>query len=253
MEAKDGKIGKAHDLFFDDAQWGVRYLVVDAGSWLPGRRVLISPASLGQADWMKRVFPIELTKEEIENSPGVACDKPVARQLEKEVADYFSWPVYWNPAAVLAGSVASVNPPPPTVPQTGKEDTTEAPAERQGDPHLRSAREVAGYHIQAQDGEIGHVEDFIVDDEAWIIRYVVVDTRNWLPGRRVLLAPDWFVSFDWHESMARTGVSKGAIQDAPACDHSQPINRDYEGRLYGYYGRPAYWTQVPAPSLSWRI
>lgn len=253
IDANNGEIGKAHDLFFDDAHWGVRYLVADTGTWLPGRRVLISPASLGQPDWMKNVFPVDLTKEQIENSPGVASDKPVSRQQEVDVVGYFGWPVYWAPAAMAAGSIGSGNPPPPVAPQVARERTDEPADQSEFDPHLRSVREVAGYHIQAQDGEIGHVEDFIVDDEVWTIRYIVVDTRNWLPGRKVILAPDWFVRFDWSASKAHTGLSKATIKDAPTYDPSQPVNRDYEGRLYDYYGRPGYWTEAMAPNISWKV
>jgi hypothetical protein len=253
IDVKDGEIGKAHDVFFDDAQWVVRYLVVDTGTWLPGRRVLISPVSLGRPDWMHHVFPVELTKEELENSPSVDADKPVSRQLEADVVGYFGWPAYWLPAAYAAGSIGSGSPPPPVAPQP-EQGSAEEPAEVPDfDPHLRSVREVAGYHIGAADGEIGHVEDFVIDDEAWTIRYIVVDTRNWLPGRKVILAPEWFTRFDWRESKAYTDLSKTTIKDAPTYDPSQPVNRDYEGKLYDYYGRPGYWAGAMSPTANWKF
>ncbi len=253
IDASDGVIGKARDLFFDDAKWRVRYLVVDTGTWLPGRRVLISPVSLRSPDWQKRVFPIDLTKEQIENSPGVSTDEPISRQLEKDLVDYFNWPAYWPPAALALGPMGAGHPPAPVAPQVGRKGKGDTPADTEGDPHLRSTKEVCGYHVQAEDGGIGHVEDFIVDDEAWTIRYLVVDTRNWLPGRKVILACDWFLRFNWRESKAYTGLDKESIKAAPAYDPSQPINRDYEGRLYDYYGRLGYWAEAAAPSMTWKV
>jgi len=252
VHATDGEIGKAKDFYFDDVHWGVRYLVIDTGTWLPGRRVLISPVSLGQPDWMKNAFPVALTRDEIMNSPGLDSDKPVSRQQESELVDYYNWPMYWTPAALPEGPFGGGQPVPGM--RVGeRENPVTAREQPEGDPHLRSMREVAGYHIQAQDGRIGHIEDFIVDDEDWRVRYLVIDTRNWIPGRRVILAPDWFVRFDWRESLAHTGLTKATIKDAPPYDQSQPVNRDYEGQLHDYYGRPAYWTEHATADLTWRI
>ncbi len=255
IDAKDGEIGKVHDLFFDDAVWVTRYLVVDTHAWLPGRQVLVSPVSLGQPDWAKNIVPVALTKAQIEQSPDVGADEPVSRQLESDIVDYFEWPRYWAPGALTMGSVASGTPPPPVAPQMAHSDAAAAGGQspEEADPHLRSMRQVAGYHVQAADGELGHVEDFIVDDESWVVRYVVIDTRNWLPGRKVILAPDWFARFNWHTSKALTELSREAIKASPGYDPAQPINRDYEGQLYDYYGRPAYWTQVAAPSMNWKV
>lgn len=253
IDARDGEIGKARDLLFDDSDWVVRYLVVDTGTWLPGRRVLVSPASLGQPDWVKHIFPVALKKEQIEHGPPITADRPVSRQLERKLVDYFAWPMYWAPGAITMGSAASGSPPPPVAPRVDRGDTQTQGDESQADPHLRSMREVTGYHVQARDGEVGHVEDFIVDDDLWTIRYVVVDTRNWLPGRKVILAPGWFERFDWHESKAITALERKTIKDAPAYDPSQPVNRDYEGRLYDYYGRPGYWTEVAVPRMSPKV
>ena len=67
----------------------------------------------------------------------------------------------------------------------------------QNDPHLRSSAAVTGYHIQATDGDIGHVEDFLLDDRSWTIRFMVVDTTNWWAGEKVLIAPAWIERVDW--------------------------------------------------------
>jgi hypothetical protein len=253
IDAKDGHVGKASDLFFDDTRWRVRYLVVDTRAWLPGRHVLISPISLGRPDWTQHLFPVELTKEQIENSPDVESDRPVSRQFEHDIVDYFDWPIYWTPETTAAGPLSGGTPPPLPARPAGSERAADLPKEPASDPHLRSMREVSGYHIQAPDGEIGHVADFIIDDETWAIRYLVIETRNWLPGRRVILAPDWFDRVDWHARTVHTEHSRDAIKDAPAYNPAQPINRDYEGHLYDYYGRPGYWTEMAATSMNWKM
>ena len=104
-----------------------------------------------------------------------------------------------------------------------------------------STKEVSGYHIHAFDGSIGHVDDFIVDDESWVIRFLVVDTKNWLPGRKVLIAPLWVDAIDWESRQVRVDMTMEAVKNAPEFDPEAPINREYEERLYDYHGRPKYW------------
>ncbi|OHB64482.1 MAG: hypothetical protein A2Y77_07255 [Planctomycetes bacterium RBG_13_62_9] len=229
--ARDGVVGKAHCLLFDDGSWAVRYLVVDTGGWLPGRKVLIAATALERPDWHARIFPVGLTRRQIENSPDIDTDKPVSRQREIELHDYYNWVPYWG-TAYGAGAVAAVPLPKPP---------GEVKQAAEGDSHLRSTREVAGYRIHATDGAIGHVEDFIVSEEDWVIRYLVVDTRNWLPGRSVLISPEWVREIGWEEQQVWVDVSRQAIEDSPPYDASAPVNREYEVQMYDYYGRPKYW------------
>jgi hypothetical protein len=177
IRAMDGDIGSVHAFLFDDTTWAIRYLVVNTGAWLPGRQVLIAPLALGQPDWEGQFFPVKLTTEQVRNSPDIDTDKPVSRQQEMLLHTYYDWPTYWtggNP--FMPQAVAAY---PGGLPMT---EPYELPPEELGDPHLHSARDVIGYYIQARDGQIGHVEDFIVDTDAWAIRYMVVDTVNWWPG-----------------------------------------------------------------------
>ncbi len=253
IRATDGEIGKAHDLYFDDSQWRVRYLVVDTGTWLPGRRVLVSPVSLGQPDWSNHVIPVALNREQIEKSPSVAADKPVSRQLEQELVTHFGWPMYWAPPPSPTNPGAAGTPPAPPAPQIEREQAQSGGGVHGGDPHLRSLQEVTGYSILAQDGEVGHVEDLVIDDEDWAVRYIVVDTRNWLPGRKVILAPHWFEKFDWRHSKAVVELNRQTIKESPPYNPDQPVNRDYEGNLYDYYGRPAYWSDTEPPTVSRKV
>lgn len=234
LMALDGEIGRCKDFLFDDDSWGVRYMVADTGKWLPKRKVLISPASIGIPDWANRRIPLTLRKEDIESSPPLELDAPVSRRHERMLAEHYGWrPFYWS-----GGNVGTTLPPLPNV--TQPEDAFRRD-KNPGKRHLRSVKEVSGYHIRASNGEIGHADDFIVDDSTWTIRYLVVDTRNWLPGRKVVVSPGWIVLVDWAEKMIETDLSTEAIRKSPEFDPSQPVNRRYEERLYDFYGRPAYW------------
>jgi sporulation protein YlmC with PRC-barrel domain len=228
IRATDGDIGKIHEFYFDDETWTIRYLVVDTGSWLLGRRVLLSTAAVDEPGPEKLEFPVALTKEQVERSPHISSDKPVSRQMEENLHTYYGWIPYWTGAGAAAAATAA------------EMTATKEP----GDPHLRSTREVTNYHIHATDGEIGHVEDFIVEGTTWIIRYMIVNTRNWLPGRSVLVAPAWVSKVSWAESKVSVDLDKEMIKNSPEFDPSAAVNREYELRLYDYYGRPKYWTQV---------
>lgn len=236
LQATDGDIGRCKDFLFDDELWTVRYMVADTGKWLPGNRVLISPISLGEPDWKSKHFPVMLTKDQVKGAPPLTEDEPVSRQHEATLFQYYGYPYYWAGSA-LWGPAAT----PAQLRGRVEEAHHPTPPEAEGDPHLRSVDEVTGYHIVASDGEIGHVEEFIVEDDTWAIRYLVVDTRNWLPGRKVLLSPHWVEELDWADETAAVGMSRDQVKASPEYDHRQPINRDYETRLYDFYGRPVYW------------
>lgn len=235
LHAEDGEIGRCKDFLFDDRFWTIRYMVADTGKWLPGRKVIVSPISLGEPDWKSRVFPVRLSKKRIENAPGLDENAPVSRQYEISWTQYYGWPHYWGGTHVwgsyhLPGLLYEEKLPQKKIVQIDA-----------GDDHLRSVDEVTGYHIQATDHKIGHVEDFIVDSETWTIRYMVVDLLNWLPGRKVLVAPDWISSLDWAERKVFVDLTKEEVKDSPKYDPSAPVNREYEARLYDFYGRPKYW------------
>jgi sporulation protein YlmC with PRC-barrel domain len=233
IRANDGDIGKVSEFYFDDQGWTIRYVVVDTGGWLSGRKVLISPAAFGKPDWESGAFPVDLTKEQVQNSPSIDTDKPVSRQNEAELHGYYGWPVYWGGGLVFGGVQAS----PLLVMETEQEDE-EFLEEPEGDTHLHSTSEVAGNHIEATDGEIGHVEDFVVDDETWAIRYLLVDTRNWLPAKHVLVSPRWSKRVSWAESKVFVDLTREAIKNSPEFDPRKPVTLDYEGELHDYYGRP---------------
>lgn len=228
LSAKNGEIGKAHDILFDDRHMGTRYLVADTGSWLPGRKVLISPESLGSPDYEEQVVPVNLTREVIESSPPLREDEPVSRQFEVSLMEHFAWTGFSGSGAPLHLEEKT----------RGTDDSSG------GNPHLRSTREVSGYKIEATDGEIGKIDDLIVDVETWQIRYLVADIGTWLKGRKVLFSTDWIQGFDFADRKATVHLTKQSIEDSPEFEPALPINRQYEEKLYDYYGRPVYWEKV---------
>jgi hypothetical protein len=240
IKAKDGEIGAVDDFYFDDDHWTIRYLVVDTGNWLPGRRVLISPISLGRADPANGRIEVALTMKQVEDSPGIESDKPVSRQYETSYFDYYGYPYYWT-GPYLWGAAAYPGPvitPEPTQPEV---EAIRSREQQSADPHLHSANEVTGYYIEATDGDIGHVEQFLIDDESWAIRYMVVDTRNWWPGKKVLVAPQWIERASWEDSRVYVNLSRNNIQQAPEYDLNRLPSRDYELTLHEHYRRPPYW------------
>lgn len=236
IAARDGDIGTVETFYFDDQQWTVRHLVVDTGGWLGGRHVLISPIAIGDTDWLNLRLAVNLTKDQIEHSPKVTTDKPVSRQYELDYYNYYGWSGYWMGPSLWGGSMS------PLALANGPRTAATVVAEREpADQHLRSTDEVMGYHIQATDDAIGHVTDFIVDDETWQLRYMVVDTSNWWFGKDVLVAPGWIDRVSWSDRKVYVTLTKDTVKDSPAWDPTVPVDRAYEERLYDYYGRPAYW------------
>ena len=239
ISARDGSLGDVHDLFFDDHAWQVRYLVADTGNWLPGRRVLLAPQSVESVDGADQKVGVALSKQEIRESPGIEADAPVSRQNEIALADHFRWPRYWETFPTGAGML-------PVIPhlemQPGPGAATppaDEPEIPRGDPNLRSAAEVEGYHVAARDGEIGHIDDFLVDDSDWSLRFLVVDTRNWLPGRKVLVAPAWTRGIDWSDEKLQVDADRETIKSAPEYESGMEIDAELERRIFQHYGRAA--------------
>jgi hypothetical protein len=241
LQAVDGEIGRTKDFLFDDVDWAIRYMVADTGRWIPKRRVLITPISIGEPNWIERRIPVLLTKQEIEDAPAVSEDEPVSRQHETALLMHHGYAPYWLGPDVWGGGI---------VPSFLRDEAFEADDDGLGistslrprpDPHLQSADEVVCYHVRATDDEVGRISDFILDDESWVVRYVVVDTGGWLSGRKVLAAPDWFVEFDWNSATATVDMTRAQIEAGPIYDAALTIDRSFEARLYEQLGRTSYW------------
>ena len=219
----DGEIGSVRDFYFDDQSWVIRFLIADTGNWLTGIHISIARAALIEVDGGERHISVDMTREQIERSPVLSSQAPVSEQLE----------------AVSFGIYGS--------PEMGPDKPVRGPAVRgmRRDPHLRSTHHVRGYHVQAVDGDIGVVSDFIIDDATWAIRYLVIDTQNWLEGRHVLISPQWIERVSWIKSSVLVSLSRAAIEQSPEDPGGSLRTREYETRLHEHYDRRGYWVDEP--------
>jgi len=241
LHSLDGEIGEIKEFYFDDHHWTIRYLVADTGNWLIDRQVLISPYALLTVDKKGQYINIDLSKKQIEDSPSLDSDKPVSRQFEESYYSYYGWPMYWG-GPYLWGNYPEI--------MLDRKNWKEVNNSKNAwDSHLRSTHDVIGHHIQATDGELGHVEDFIIDDRTWAIRYLVVNTRNWWPGKRVLISPQWIDRISWTDSKVFVNLLRERIQQAPAYLEDSLPSREYESKLHEHYKRQGYWVDDPIAKL----
>lgn len=237
LQSLNGEIGSVKEFYFDDHHWTIRYLVANSGNWLTSRQVLISPYALSAVDKENQSIVINLTKKQIEESPSLNNDKPVSRQFEEEYYEYYGWPMYWG-GPYMWGAYPDI--------VLDKEKCIECiKDEKPFDPHLRSTTEVTKNTIQATDGEIGHVDDFILDDKVWAIRYLIVDTTNWWGGKKVLISPRWIERVSWSESTVFINLSRETIKHSPEYTGESTLTRDYESLLHRHYDREGYWGDEP--------
>jgi hypothetical protein len=252
IQATDATIGHVTDFYFDDKSWVIRYLVVDTGSWLSSRKILISPIAIGHPNWSEKLLPVSITKEQVKNSPDIDTKKPVSRQHEMQYLGYYGYPFYWDgiglwgggiyPNMMMSGYSGLMAPPQLSSPEEMEDYARDEVSRHKGDdPHLRSYKAVMDYHIQAADGDIGHVQGILFDEETWAIRYFIVNTSNWWLGHLVLIAPQWIQQVSWLDSTVSVDLTRQSVKDAPAYDASIQLSREQEVNIFKYYGHPGYW------------
>lgn len=224
IAATDGELGHVRDIYFDDEKWTVRYFEVDTGGWLSGRMVLLSPAAVAGIDWDEDLLRVNLTRQQVQDSPGLDSALPVSRQHEMALSRYYGTPHYWQGPFLwgYTGFPSMVDPIPwdPATDQLAGTPVDEQKAE--GDPHLRTKDEVLGYQIEAGDGGIGHLEDLLFNVDDWRIGLVVVATRDWLPGRHVLVSPSAIANVSWEEKTVRVHATRAQIENSPEYDTRRP-------------------------------
>jgi hypothetical protein len=185
--------------------------------------------------------------------------EPLSRQMEAAYSNYYGYPYYWSSPflwgaeerPVLASRrsptamyTATARPTARAITSKGHPATAGTAAETRvisEEVHLRSTQVVASYQVEATDGEIGYVEDFILEDDSWTIRYLAIDTRNWLPGKKVLVSPQWISSIDWTQGEVHINLSREGLKQSPEYDNSKLISREYETQLYRHHGQTGYW------------
>lgn len=254
MGATDGEIGELTDLYFDDYDWVVRYFIVDTGTWLKSRKVLISPISLEHETISTNPVRVALNKAQIEGSPSIDTDKPVSRQNESAYLTYYGYPNYWDGVGLWGGGMyPHALTPGSEFHRINRADREQAEAEfrrreisehAQDNPHLRSMEEVIGYHIHAKDGDIGYVEDILIDDETWAIRYFVLNTSNWWMGHTVLVSPQWISDLSWADETVSLDLQRDMIRSAPHFEGVGDFDREQEVALFDHYSRLGYWPKT---------
>jgi hypothetical protein len=246
IEASDGRIGTVKTFLFDDATWKIRWLVIDTGHWLSGRQVLVHPSAIGTPDHGRQHLPVRLSKAQVNASPGIEQDRPVTMQMQNDLYSYYGWDPYWGsnfygpPGFGLGwGTMYNRGQAYPGA-GAGRDAETMQMNSDDGDPHLRDMNAIRGYHIHATDGSIGHVENFLLDDADWDIRYLIVDTRNWWPGVHVLISPYAVKEIGWSEQQVRLDVTRDQVKTSPPWDPAELVERAYEQRLHLHYSWPGY-------------
>lgn len=212
LAASDGEIGHVKDFYFDDLIWVIRYLVVDTGSWLTGRLILLSPHALGRLDEYEKTLHVKLHKKQIENSPSIELHKPVSRQYEVDYYKYYGWPAYWN-----GGAMWGLGGYPVVMPPSKDEIEARLQTHQRDDKHLRSTQAVTGYTIHATDGEIGVVRGFKVDGKSWAIRHLEVETGHWYSGKEILISTTQVERISYEESRVFVRLTRESIQNT--ADH----------------------------------
>jgi uncharacterized protein YrrD len=214
--ARDGAIGEIDDFYFDDERWAVRYLVVNTGAWLFRREVLLSPISIKKVDETNNQVLVNLTRDQVKDCPDIDTQKPVSRQHETAFMDYYGYPYYWGGPYLWGDAAfpATLTMPPAVESQMAAAATARMrESEETYDEHLRSVNEVRGYHIGAADAEIGHVDDFIIDDRDWAIRSIIIKTGGWLSGRKILIPPQSIERISWTESTMSVNLTRDQIAE----------------------------------------
>ncbi len=234
LHLKDGELGQCEDFLVDDRGWDIRYMVADTRKWLTGRRVLIAPSMLMEPEWSGRRLPVNLTKEQIRGSPPLHENDPVTDEYEIMWFDYYGLTEYWVEEDKI-GMAEN----PTALPVARKEGTGGKNANEKR--HLLSVKEIAGWHTMASDGEIGHLADFLVEMKSWKVRYAILDTRNWLPGRQVCVSVYCVEWVDWARKEIGVRLTREAVKESPEYNPFVPMTEEYQVVLHDYYGWPKYW------------
>ena len=210
LGASDGEIGQVKDFYFDDQSWAVRYVVADTGSWLPGRQVLLAPHAFGSLRWAGNVLSVNLTRNQIENSPSMESHKPVSRQYEEEYYKYYDWPSYWQGDALWGMSGVPILAR-SAMPIPSEPDAPCASHPNRADAHLRCTQAINGYDIKASDGTIGHVCDFVMDAQSWAICKLVIKTGHLLSSKEVEIATSNVDRISYEESTVYVNLTMEAL------------------------------------------
>ena len=231
----DGRTGRVADFIFDLETWQVRYLIADLGNLLEPRKVLISAETCSRPKWESQTLPVAMTRDQIRFSPEIS--RPEGRGFQK---NHLPNNRLTEVSFFRIGEVPHLI----TIPMPTEANArfTESRRVRMvlDQPELRTVGRVIGYEIRACSEEAGVIDDFIIDDERWMIRYLIGAIRKIFPGRRVMFAPVWVSSIDAETETVRLGLKPETLFDGPEYDPTDPVNRQIEEVIYDFHGRPKY-------------
>ena len=243
VTATDGDIGHVSTVLFDDESWVARYLVVETGGWFSRKEVLISPHSVVPPLTKDQHIHVALDRQKVKDSPSIDTQQSVSRQHELDYVSYYDYPPYWEGSGFWGMGdypLLPINGPTPA--ELATDQMVQQRQLASADSHLRSGAKVIGYDIHASDGNMGHIVDFVFDDTSWVIRYLVIDTRNWWPGgKKVLVATHWIDDIDWTTRSAHVSLTREQIKNNPEYNEAVPVSREYETQLHSAYKRTSYW------------
>ena len=231
----DGEIGNVKEFIFDDKFWAVRYLIANTGTLFTGKKIMISPYLMQSVDYEKEAINIDLTKEQIKDSPEFDEDK-ISAEDESNYSSYYGTPSYRSGPNMWGAQSSLIR---------DRNRWGNNLGEDSWNSTLRRTSVVDDHDIHANDGDIGHVDDFIIDDESWAIRYLIVDTKDWVPGKKVLISPEWIECISWDESKVFVNLTRDAIKQAPEYYEDLVISREFEDQLFRHYNREGYWYNQP--------
>ena len=237
VKANDGDVGTVHEFLFEDNLWEIKHVVVKIGDWLASRKVSVPIEVVGRPDLTMSSLRVGLTVQEIEGCPALGAEQPGV------IPEEFGWLGPMLPGGPAPLPLATINPP-------IKDTESHLPESESNGRNLHSTRDIVGFHVQSSTEQIGHLEDFVLDDEHWRIRYLVIGTRNLSSGRHILLSPSWISTALWNENRIYVDFRRDSVEQSPAYDPSLPLDREYEIRLYDYYfGRPFNNDATHAPRI----
>ncbi len=256
MNATDGELGSIADLYFESNTFTLRYFVGDTRTWFFGGKVLLSPESVTSIEQEKERIDVNLTKDQIKDSPKPSSHEPVSRQYEAELRDHYGWRHYWG--APIGGASAGMGSPGsypaapgmmipypianPNVSRT--EDEQDAMTQQTEQNSLQSINDLRGYKIHVKNGEVGKALDFMLNEHDWTINYIIVDVGGTFTREPVPLAAEWITDISWQDKTITVNVDKELIESAPDYEIHEPFTREDESRLYAHYGRDVYWESI---------
>lgn len=242
LQAIDGTVGELSDLLFDDKTWHVRWLVMDSGTWLSGRKILIHPSSLQHPESETATLRVQLTRSQVRNSPVIDTDAPISLQMERSLSSYYGYDPDANGAWCRSG--AQTTPPDGASGPSGGSvaGTIARKRPKAAEPHLRSVAEVEGYRIRASDGDAGFLKNVVIDDEAWCVHDIVIDVPTWWSVKHVVIPTSAVERISWSERCIRLGMNREHIKTSELLSQTVMMGSPYAVLLRAYR---AWKTQAP--------